>query len=250
MKYYTRLKVYKAKNVIFNPETMTAYSYDWWKFVAKIKGNVVFNYYTYSPSTSKHQSKVRSVLHNLGIKIDYVIDAPKGLQDLNNALEYAYTNYFEAKADLLNPKRLKKLDAEKQRRVKSCRDDIKAIRYLGGRIDSERINAISERVESSKVDAYLSKQAKQADLESKSRIITLNGDGMVNLNKTELEFKHSGLDAWSVEVSPLEESEFKRVNGLNGYYGTELASWLNGERCVWGRVEYNPNFNKYESMGA
>lgn len=250
MKYFTRLKVYKANNVVFDPETLRAYSYNWWRFVDKIKGKVVFNNYTYSSSTSKHQSKVRSVLRELNIKVDYWIDAPKGLQDLNDALVYAYRNYFEAKADLLNPKRLKKLDDNKRARVQSYRDDIKAIRRLGGTIDLERIKSIAESVESNRVESYLSKLAKQADLESKSRLLTLNGDGMVNLDKTGLEFSHSGLDQWSVEVSPLEESEFRRVNGISQHYGSELTSWTEGERSIWGRAENNPNFNKYESVGA
>jgi hypothetical protein len=239
MKYYSRLKLYKASNVYFNPETCQAYSYNWWRFVDRIKGKVVFNGYTYSSSTSKHQSKVRSVLASKGIKIDFYIEAPRGLQDLDAALAYTYRQYFEAKAKLLNPKRLKKLDAEKKRDVLYYKERIKEIKYLGGRIDLERIKSIAETVENSAVDSFLYKQARQADLESISRRIILNGDGMVNLKREGLDFKHHGLDAWSVDVSPLQEVEFFKSNGLYKGYG-DISSYEDGQRVVWGKTETIP----------
>ena len=80
MKYFKRLKVYKACNVTFDPETMIADSYDWWHFVERINGKVVFNNYNYSNSTSRHQSKVRELLRELGIKVDVVVNTRMGLQ--------------------------------------------------------------------------------------------------------------------------------------------------------------------------
>lgn len=80
MKFYKRAGLYKASNVNFNPDTVQAYSYDWWRFVDVINGKVVFNNYNYSNSTCKHQSKVRSVMSDLGIKIDLFIECPDGLQ--------------------------------------------------------------------------------------------------------------------------------------------------------------------------
>lgn len=71
MKYYTRLKEYKASNVSLTVEPkLEAYSYAWWLFVVRYKGLVIFNNTNYSSSTCKHQSKVRDVLDNLNIKID------------------------------------------------------------------------------------------------------------------------------------------------------------------------------------
>ncbi len=83
MKYFNRLKLYKANNVVFNPETLEAHSYRWWRFVAKIDGLVLFNNYRYSNSTSKHQSKVRSVLSQLGIQVDHYLKLPKGINGSN-----------------------------------------------------------------------------------------------------------------------------------------------------------------------
>tara|TARA_R100000773_G_C4191385_1_gene97176 strand:- start:347 stop:811 length:465 start_codon:yes stop_codon:yes gene_type:complete len=71
MKYYTRLKKYKASNVSLTIEPkLEAYSYAWWLFVVRYKGLVIFNNTNYSNSTNKHQSKVRDVLDDLNIKID------------------------------------------------------------------------------------------------------------------------------------------------------------------------------------
>ena len=79
MKYYKRLKEYKASNVSLTIEPkLEGYSYAWWLFVVRYKGLVIFNNTNYSSSTCKHQSKVRGVLSNLNIKIDI---------ELNNTLK-------------------------------------------------------------------------------------------------------------------------------------------------------------------
>jgi len=83
MKYMKRSNTYKANNVTFDPDTCSAYSYDWWKFVAKHNGKVIFNEYRYSVTTAKHQSKVRSLLRELGIQVDLVVKTRNGLQALH-----------------------------------------------------------------------------------------------------------------------------------------------------------------------
>ena len=92
MKYMKRKNIYKASNVTFNPETLSAYSYGWWKFVAVIDGKVIFNNYRYSNSTSRHQRKVRALMFQLGIRIDVEMPVPEGLQSgqhLENLIEQA-----------------------------------------------------------------------------------------------------------------------------------------------------------------
>lgn len=71
MKYFKRLGVYKASNVTFNPSTCEAFSYGHWKFVTRIDNYIVFNSRYYSNTTTKHQSKVRKLLAELDIKIDF-----------------------------------------------------------------------------------------------------------------------------------------------------------------------------------
>lgn len=76
-----RANIYQASNynVTFDQNKIEAKSYKWWVFVTKIEGKVIFNNYRYSNSTSKHQSKVRSLLNQLNIKIDIEMPLPNGL---------------------------------------------------------------------------------------------------------------------------------------------------------------------------
>lgn len=131
MKYMSQAKIYKSSNVIYNPETEEATSYDWWIFVKRIKGKLVFNNYHYSNSTVKHQHKVRDLLRSLGIKIDLEIKAPGGLQDLASAERW----YFErAKAinDVIYQPRTKgSKNIERAEEIKECTRMIKLIQKLG-----------------------------------------------------------------------------------------------------------------------
>lgn len=121
MKYYPKLKLYKASNVTFNPETLEAWSYNWWQFVKLINGMVVFNNYNYSNSTCKHQSKVRGVLNDLGINIDYVVSSRVGLQDDNwiDDAKGIILNKIEELSGAINNPRSK--EAKNIERVKQIR---------------------------------------------------------------------------------------------------------------------------------
>lgn len=80
MRYLKRSQTYQASNLIIDPKTTRAYSYGWWRFLDKINGKTVFNSYAYSSSTTKHQWKTRSLLNELGVKIDIFVKCPAGLQ--------------------------------------------------------------------------------------------------------------------------------------------------------------------------
>lgn len=69
--YGIRADTYKSSNVIYYCKTEKAYSYGWWRFVDRINGVLVFNNYGYSPSTNRHQTKVRNLLDSLGL--DYFV---------------------------------------------------------------------------------------------------------------------------------------------------------------------------------
>jgi hypothetical protein len=74
--------LYRASNVTFNLETIEAYSYAWWLFVTKHKGFVVFNDYKYSTTTARHQFKVRSLMAQLGIKVDIHVETRSSLNSI------------------------------------------------------------------------------------------------------------------------------------------------------------------------
>lgn len=104
----TKQGIYKASNVTFNPNTLEAYSYDWWQFVKVIRGKVIFNSYRYSNTTARHQSKVRQVMVQLGIKIDLEVQVRGGLQDIKTikALNVAHNHEMGIQAEVLEQKRL------------------------------------------------------------------------------------------------------------------------------------------------
>lgn len=64
MKYFKRLKVYKASNVIVDDVNYKAFSYNWWQFAAIHKGYKIFNNTFYSVSTRGHQGKSRGILES------------------------------------------------------------------------------------------------------------------------------------------------------------------------------------------
>lgn len=133
LKAYTKLNVFKAKNVEFNPNTCIATSYNWWKFVSKIKGKIVFNDYRYSVTTSQHQSKVSSLLTELGIKLDVTFEAPKGLQNLESALTHYEAKISKLLVEINKPGTRKNKNKERAKEIKSHMKTIKVIKSLIGK---------------------------------------------------------------------------------------------------------------------
>lgn len=80
MKFMKRAQIYKGNNITFNPKTMDAVSYNWWRFAARIDGLVVFNDFRYSVTTAKQQRKVAGLMHELGIKVDLTLTLPRGIR--------------------------------------------------------------------------------------------------------------------------------------------------------------------------
>lgn len=78
---------FEGSNFFFDPFSLYATSYRWWEMLKVTKGELIFNDYSYSISTSKHQWKLRSILSDLKIKYK-TLEAPQGLQDLDSALRH------------------------------------------------------------------------------------------------------------------------------------------------------------------
>lgn len=116
----TKLGIYVASNVTFDPANFEAFSYRWWQFVKFINGRVVFNDYNYSNSTRGHQWKVRREMRNLGIEIDLFIKTPKSLGH-HDALRTAIEQEYRA----INPDRAREL--ERFFEIPFNQDEIQAI---------------------------------------------------------------------------------------------------------------------------
>lgn len=123
--------MYKASNVTLNAETLEARSYDWWVFAKFINGKLVFNNYGYSNTTRRHQSKVLNLIVNkLLVKIDYFIEAPKGLQRLESAIDH-YEREIKGLTELINKKGTRKSkNAERAEKISFYQDKIKLCQDL------------------------------------------------------------------------------------------------------------------------
>lgn len=109
-------------SLTFDPIKLEAHSYRWWKFVSRIDGLVIFNNYSYSVSTSKHQSKIRSMLDQMGIKIDVFLQLRKGIN--TSDLEALFLEAEEQACDKFLSDELKRQDKNERSRIK--RAELKA----------------------------------------------------------------------------------------------------------------------------
>ena len=130
MRYRVKTNDFVASNCDFSLDTLEGHSYSWWNMVQVINGQVVFNWYSYSNSTSKHQRKIRGLLSDLGINVDLTIDARKGLQDLETAIkDYEYE--IETLIQKIQAPRTRKSTNEKRaERVRMLQGKIQAIKDL------------------------------------------------------------------------------------------------------------------------
>ena len=116
MKYFKRANIYKNSTGTntFYVEKQCATSYGWWEYVKRINGQLVFNNYTYSNSTTNHQSAMRSLLRDLGYHSYLIIEAPGGLQDLDSAIKYYESKIENLRAAMAKPRTRKAKNAERQ----------------------------------------------------------------------------------------------------------------------------------------
>lgn len=87
MKFFPKLNKYKGSNLEYDCDKEMAFSYEWYVLAKRFNGIMVLNKYSYSPTTVRHYYKIRELFESLGI--DYMsIEAPKGLQSIETAIEH------------------------------------------------------------------------------------------------------------------------------------------------------------------
>lgn len=79
MQYHKQRGIWLGSNVSFDPTKAEARSYNHWVFAMRLDGVVVFNSNRYSPTTTRHQSKVLTLMQELGIGIDVDISTSHSL---------------------------------------------------------------------------------------------------------------------------------------------------------------------------
>ena len=149
IKFYPKLKIYKNStgNVTFDPATITADSYNWWTFVKVIKGKVVFNNYYYSSSTSAHQSLVKDVMKELGIKVDVYVNQSGSLGHAPE-VKFLYERLFKGQIHNANPKTRNKYSKQDFDEIKA---QIKKVKALGATFSKNEQKAFKFELEQSEV---------------------------------------------------------------------------------------------------
>lgn len=132
MKYFKRLNLYKdySGNNQYNPETETATSYGWWTYYKFIGNTPVFNCYSYSVTTSRHQRALRDLLRIDSRDAVLWIEAPQGLQDLNSSITY-YTGLIEQLNDKIDrPRSHNKKNIERRQEIEEYELKINQVKEL------------------------------------------------------------------------------------------------------------------------
>lgn len=133
MKYYPRLGIYKSSNVSFDPKTLDARSYGYWRFVMPIGKKIYFNNYRYSKSTIRHQYKVECLLQKLGIKINETLETRRGFQSnawYESSIEI-YTNKInKLKSEIAKPRSHKAKNKERMKMIKNYQAKLNLVTKL------------------------------------------------------------------------------------------------------------------------
>ncbi len=134
MKYFKRAGIYQnsTKSNSFDPEIFKAYSYNWWLYVADFGGVKVFNNYSYSNTTNKHQVAMLNLLSELGYDIDsfWFLSCPKGLQDLDSGIKYYQVKIRDLKDAINKPRSHRSKNKERRRNIKLYKTKIKQLMRL------------------------------------------------------------------------------------------------------------------------
>lgn len=129
MKYYSRLKQYKASNLTFDPAIGEGRSYKWYAIARKFDGVLVLNSFGYSNTTARHVSKLRKLFRSLGL--EWVeIEAPQGLQNLSAARELAVSRIQNLTAEINKPRTRPEKNAERFRAVAGLKEKLALIDKL------------------------------------------------------------------------------------------------------------------------
>lgn len=122
--------MWQGSNVWFDSEKINGVSYNGWYFVRKMHGKVVFNEYRYSNTTSKHQYKVESLMNQLRIKIDIVIDVKESLTNIKLEEMSIKQLITESKRQKLERETYKRTQ-QKIKRIKKRLEEL-GLYYLSG----------------------------------------------------------------------------------------------------------------------
>ena len=132
LKYMKKAEFYKNYNGnnIVNLQDLTAFSYQWWQYLAKLdNGLLVMNNSTYSNSTTKHQRQCLNLLINNNIEPDVIIEhSTSSLENLEGIIRDLKDKVTELLSTMRKPKTRKSTNATRRAQVLGLISQIKLLR--------------------------------------------------------------------------------------------------------------------------
>lgn len=191
-KFRPRLGIWTdGQNNKFDPDAFEATSYQWWTYVCKINGKVVFNNYPYSNTTQNHQRNMRALLKKLRIKIDVEVSMRQSLSGFySNSLPTQYAELFKIEVESQRAKKdgvfVECHQKYYKTRAKACeaiRESIKACRQLGAKFSRAEIKALKAEVKAKDVKRLEDARKEAAEVRAKRAALKpqVNDLGPVNL---------------------------------------------------------------------
>ena len=107
-----------------------AVSYDWWIYLQLIGDRLVFNSYSYSLTTARHQSSTLQLLRDRNIKIDVFVECPKGLQDLESGIKLHTSGIAKLRESIQAPRSRELKNRERAQDISNLHLKILELRTL------------------------------------------------------------------------------------------------------------------------
>lgn len=130
MRYYKRLNIYRSGRLEYDPLTKESRSFNWYILSRKIGPYLVVNRYNYSITTIKHYYKICRVLRQANNEINYHIEAPNGLGDLDSAVKLCEKRIKKTQEDMLKPRTHKRKNLERQQYINYVESEMRLILML------------------------------------------------------------------------------------------------------------------------
>jgi len=171
--YKPRLGTFKSSSgkVEFNPSTMIATSYTHWTFVKKVNGKLLFNNASYSMTTNRHQSQVRTLLSQLSIKYTTINMPNNGdLDNLSNETTLRkYEEMIDFEIEVFNTTKGRLKTGAHQNRlwnINNLKKEIKVLESIGFKVTKKEVTKLRKSM--FKKDAERIAKAKQEKADQKA----------------------------------------------------------------------------------
>jgi polyhydroxyalkanoate synthesis regulator phasin len=166
-------------NNTYDPVQERATSYNWWVYLKRINGKLVFNDYSYSSSTNHHQSECKSLLSQLGIKVDYYIRTRTGLQEFGDkTLQELWERIAELECEMARKGTGGSANARRKREHAELLKQVALCAKLKAKFGASVIKRIRDKAkeeEAARVKAMAEKRAKANEVARQTRALKKSG---------------------------------------------------------------------------